>query len=225
MGRVSLIITILALFASTAAAAITPVAPFVGDLLEDFESFPPTASTVFVGAPNSFSVFAGAATHTTLTGFSPTYWWTGNWGLGNATAKAADGNKGFGINGNATGEFAFSTPIDSFGAYFATAFPTDTMFVRFFDAANVQIGADQTFSYFRSSADGVMEWHGWDLNASATRVVWGSLSQSGAAPTLDSIRVTLADNGTVPEPASFVVWAALALIGGCVAYRRTRNAA
>jgi len=165
-------------------AQITEVGQFPGDLVEDFESFS-------IGNPgDSFAVFGGAATHNKLFGTSPAIWSSGAWGLGdNGGAQAFDGTQGFGINSNAQGEFVFTTPIFSFGAYFGTAWSGDTMVVRFFDASDVQIGVDQVFSYSRPD-DGILEWHGWMIAVEVTRVVWGSLSESGAAPALDSIRVT-----------------------------------
>ena len=103
-------------FAPIVFAQITPVGPFTGDALEDFESFGTGA------APVSITVFGGMATHNQLSGSTPWIWSTDGWGLGdNGSAQAFDGNQGFGINSFATGEFVFNSPITLFGAYFGTA--------------------------------------------------------------------------------------------------------
>jgi PEP-CTERM motif len=189
----------LAFTQSVPAIPITSVGPFAGDMIETFESFS-------LGNPgNSFSVFGGAATHNTLSGIIPSIWSNSGWGLGgNGVAQAFDGDKGFGINNFATGEFVFANPISSFGAYFGTAFGGDTMFVRFFDGSDSQIGADQIFTYNRPLGDGILEWNGWNVEVAATRVEWGSFSVTGAAPAIDSIRVNGATT-SVPEPTTLVL--------------------
>jgi len=187
------VLAIILVFAQSAVAQISSVGPFTGDALEDFESFPG-------GNPGiSFDVFGGGATHNRLSGTSPNIWSSGGWGLGgNGSAQAADGSQGFGINSNASGEFVFDTPITSFGAYFGTAYPGDTMFLEFYDAGNTLIGTQQSWSYTRPG-DGVLEWHGYDIGQEAVRVVWGSLSSSGAAPAIDSIRIA---SGSLSSPAT-----------------------
>ncbi len=183
--RISAAICLIAgLFTGSVALAQTPIAPFTGDQTETFEGFAG-------GNPGvSFAVFGGSVTHNQLSGGTPFIWSSGGWGLGgNGSAQAADGSQGFGMNSNSTGEFVFSTPITSFGAYFGTAFPDDTMFLEFYDAGNVLIGSQQSWSYTRAG-DGVLEWHGYDIGGSATRVVWGSLSGGGSAPAIDSIQIS-----------------------------------
>jgi len=171
------------LFTQAAVAQIVPVGPFTGDALEDFEGFSN-------GNPGtSFGVFGSTATHNQLSGSTPRIWGSGGWGLGsNGLAQAFDGSQGFGMNGFSTGEFIFTAPITSFGAYFGTAFPGDTMFLEFYDSSNILIGTQQSWAYTRPG-DGVLEWHGYSIGQQAVRVVWGSLSASGAAPAIDSIRV------------------------------------
>jgi len=174
------------LFTQSAVAQITPVGPFTGAALEDFESFP-------IGNPGtSFSLFGGTATHNQLSGSTPAIWLTNvGWGLGtNGSAQAFDGNRGFGMNSFATGEFIFTTPITSFGAYFGTAFSGDTMFLEFYDASNTLIGIQQSWAYSRTASDGILEWHGYNIGQQAVRVVWGSLSSAGLAPAIDSIRIS-----------------------------------
>ena len=199
-------------FTQNALAQITAIGPFNGDLVEDFESYPPVDPGV------SFAVFGGVALHNQLTGYTPRIWPDNFWGLGlaNGDARAADGVQGFGMNDNATGEFVFSTPITAFGAYFGTAEAGDTMFVAFYDVDNALIGAAQSWSYSRPG-DGVLEWHGYDIGQEAVRVVWGSLSVTGAAPAIDSIRVLTAapDSASTVRsvPVMPVYWLVLTIIG------------
>jgi hypothetical protein len=210
-------------FAQTVFAQIAAVGPFAGDLLENFESF----GTGYTA--DSFGVFGGAATHNRLSGNDPYIWPSGGWGLGsNGSAQASDGNQGFGINGNATGEFIFNTPITSFGAYFGTANSGDTMFLEFYDAGNTLIGSQQSWAYARPG-DGVLEWHGYDIGQEAVRVVWGSLSRSGSAPAIDSIRVVSSSSvrvrpTAVPTLSAYgLLFTALGLL--LVAGRRMRASA
>ena len=197
------------------ATPLSAVDLFGGDIIEDFEGFARN------DAPTTFSVFAGLAHHNQLSGTRPFVWISstsdttgalGPWGLGyNGFAKAADGNQGFGMEGHAHGEFVFSVPISSFGAFFGTGMLVDSMFVRFFDQTGSQIGPEQSFVYF--SATGILDWHGWTSTTPIARVEWGALSPTAVSPAIDSVRVVLA----IPEATIPVL-----LLSGLWALRRPR---
>jgi len=75
--------------------------------------------------------------------------------------------------------YTFKLPVVRFGGYFAaatTGIEAAAFTVQFSDASGLDIGPVQTFQYYRSSKDGLLEWHGWQLERPAAKVTLNASS-------------------------------------------------
>jgi hypothetical protein len=182
--------------ASTGQAQLAILSPFPGQLSESFESFP----TSFTTSP--LSIMGGAATVQTPESIS--IYEASSWifSLGSSSENApgvcalgADGPRGLGLEygfGLAQATITFTNPVNAFGGFWGAGTSETnpaTITVSFFDATKQLIGVPQTFTYLRSSGDGMLEWHGWSSDVPIAQVM---LIVDGPTAVADDLRISLA---------------------------------
>jgi hypothetical protein len=180
-------------------AAVTPIAPFTGNLKESWESFNDYLTGPRHLANPTVIMGGGAFISNSLMGVYLTNSAT-SFGLGSSgNAKVADGLKGMGLDGfTQTATITFANPAVDFGAYWGAATqpwgpnyppvePTpSTVSLAFSD------GSVENFTYFAPDHSGTLEWHGWHFTTGIT-----SISYSGSFVVVDSLQANV-----IPEPAT-----------------------
>lgn len=220
----------LAPLASTRAGVITEIGPFVGELTEDWESFPnpPTEGPLILPSPTA--IMGGGAT--VAAPFMQVYEYNPDFKPGtfyhffalgtSGTARVADGNQGMGFNARpGTATLVFDVPVIRFGSFWGAytssnpTFGTDPAIIEmsFFDDLGNLIGST-SFPYTRSvaqgyTADGVLEWRGWRFDVPVQ-----SITYTGNFVVVDGMQADL-----IPEPHAL----ALLLFGLVFSRRRGRK--
>lgn len=196
---------------STAFCQLSAVGPFSGSMSETFESFPNYSSG---GHYDTLGIMGGGATMTSNSSGTNQVWvyepGVATWSLGgNGSAITHSGAKAGGLYFNQSPvdvSIVFSTAVNRFGGYFATA-SNETTLISFYDANGGQIGTTQSLL----TASNSMDWQGW----SSTTGIASVLFFGGTAPVMDDLQAD-----AVPEPVSLVVLG----LGSLVALRRRRRA-
>ena len=212
-------------------AQLSAVGPFVGNTSEHFESFTDFVHTspIFSFEPSPASVFGGTATLTgaNLFVFNPGAGSNFRLGSSGDDAMPTDGAQGMGSAFGGASTVTFNQAIRGFGGYFGArtgvsltrptmaVFPDPATFVlSFFDSANNQVGATQSWTYSRTGfADGLLEWHGYFSTTPFTKVV---IDAPGTAFAYDNLQA-------VPEPGVLVSLIGAGTVGGLLAIRRRRK--
>jgi hypothetical protein len=169
---------------ASAAAQVTPIAPFLGEMKEDYTSFP---INWYHSGP--MSIFDGEATLTSTSGwlwiFNAT---TSPFGLGgssgNGFAQPYSGDVAFGHN-TATGQavIAFASPVSEFGGYWSHATGGDNRFeVTFKDSSGAVI---DFVTHTVQDPTGNLHWFGWQ---SATPIA--SIEIGGRYPVNDFLQAS-----------------------------------
>lgn len=166
-----------ALFGISAAAAdVTPVAEFTGDMFEGFEA---------IGTPGSYSplqLFEGNATMIdSLANMAVvTFVWSGAGG----EVQAYNGNL-FGGTPAGSNLINFSTPVAEFGGYITTVSDIPDGTVTFRDADGLDIA---TLPYTATPA--VWAWQGWHSDTPIGSIVFTSAGPFGNRPIqFDDLRI------------------------------------
>jgi hypothetical protein len=187
---------------------ILSTGPFNGTVSEGWESFPIFGGT-YLASPAT--IMNGNAT---IANSKMAIYQAGNAFLGTSgRAQVADGTRGLMLNDFAqTATITFSTPITSFGSYFAAStlqpgYNADPAIVTVsFFGQSATLLDTETFTYSHSaSGDGGLDWHGW---SSAVPVY--SISLQGDFLVMDGVQAFV-----VPEPSATAlsVFTALMIVG------------
>ncbi len=209
---------------------ITEIGPFVGELTEDWESFPDPPTEAPLILPSPTAIMGGAAMVSApfmqiyvynpdfTPGTFPHFFSLGTSG----PAQVADGSQGMGFNAlPGTATLVFEEPVRRFGSFWGAVtssnptFGTDPAIVEmnFYDELGVLVGT-QFFSYTRSmvlgyTADGMLEWHGWRFTSPIKAITY-----TGDGVVVDGMQADL-----IPEPTTLV----LLFLGLVFSIRRSRD--
>jgi hypothetical protein len=194
----SFALTVSSVLASTGLAQLATISPFPGQSTESFESFPTGFTT------NPLSILGGTASVEVpvADGISIYEALFFVFSLGSSSENApgicalgANGPRGLGLEegfGQAQATITFTTPVNAFGGFWGAGTSETnpaTITMRFFDATKQQIGVPQSFTYLRSSGDGMLEWHGW---SSDVPIAQATLIVDGPTAVVDDLRISLA---------------------------------
>jgi hypothetical protein len=184
-------IGVLSLLAGNARAQVVPVAPFDGDAIESFESYPQAGG----GACLAPRIFGNRADLCSTGGVT-----TANGVGGSGTIFSYSGVR------LAAGQTApliviFDTPVHSFGGKFGTVASQSGGTARFYDAGNVLIGT-QPIAATSCTLNCGWSWNGWSVSSGPliSRVEMGTGDGSGSGLTLDDL---VALYGSVPTGTHF----------------------
>jgi hypothetical protein len=184
---------------ASTALAVTSVSPFVGSLVETWESRANYATPTFHFEPSPTTIMGGGASIAapSMAIYEPP---TNNFIIGGIPAQVSDGSKALGVDGQAAlATVTFTSAVSEFGAFWGSGTPSNGVTVRFFDAGGTPIDTPIFFSYTRnggfSGGDGGLDWHGWHSDTAIK-----SLTFSGAFVVVDGLRAN-----PVPEPSSGVL--------------------
>ena len=185
---------------------------FTGSAVETFEEL---SRANVSGLQNvQVPIFSGLAT---IAGPNEYIWlngplgYPGTFGLGPYSARAHDGNQGYGTSlSYGTSTITFSVPVSDFGGCWGCASTTTPIVFTFYDRLGASIGT-QSVVYSAPNQDGTLEWFGWDSS-----VPIGRIEYSGTWVVNDSLRLQI-----VPEPGcALLVSTGLTVLG--LAARRKR---
>jgi hypothetical protein len=166
---------------------------FSGVLVEDFESYSRAQVSGLSNTP--LPIFGGNAT---ISGPNEYIWLTcsgiadpnrGCFGLGTFSARAHDGNQGYGTSlAFGTSAIAFQKPVLRFGGFWGNDQSTRIV-GQFFAEDGSLIGSDG-FDYLAPNSDGTLQWFGWQSTVPIQRFEY-----SGGFIVIDALRAD-----SVPEP-------------------------
>ena len=179
--------------AATASAQITPIAPFVGDESESFETQPTSppfvaciTNRVFNNTADLCDPLGGTSMHI-----------TGSWGF-MCTIFPHSGSRLFGSTGSPA-LFTFDADVNQFGGYFGTnswasGNPANhTVTVEFFDRPGNMIGSELA----NVTGDCQYNWNGWSSTVGIASIRITNSAFGGGFVNLDSLEVSVGASGGV----------------------------